>query len=351
MLPAAIDRAIWLAARPAANSAAPIVAALDLDAEAALDPTALPPPVPERRDDAATWIDYPRGVAWALARAGHPPAALDAVFGGDLPIGAGVSSSAAVEVAFLVAWNETGGGVLDRATLTRLGRAAENGYLGVGSGPMDQYASLHGAAGELLLLDCRTLTHKSVPLPAGLAVLVFDSGTRRALADSSYNDRPRECAAALEILQRRQPETRTLRDVTAAQLGRWAGDLPPPLDRRARHVVEECERVLRGADALAAGDIDAFGRLIDSSHASSRDLFEVSTPELDLLAEAATATDGCYGARLSGAGFGGCVTALVAADRAPAVAESVASGFAARFTRRPDGFCCAVAGGAEHWRR
>ena len=350
VLPGAIDRAVWLAARPARDEAAATVVAIDLDDEATLDPAAIPPPVTERPAPKAEWVDYPRGVAWALTRAGHPPPGLDVVFAGDVPMGGGVSSSAAVEVAFLTAWNELAGSPLDGVTLARLGRQSENGYLGVASGLMDQYASLHGRAGHLLLLDCRRLEHREVPLPPGLAVVVFDSGVSRALAGSSYNDRPRECAEALEVLRRRLPDARTLRDVSLEDLDRWEDDLAPPLDRRARHVVEECARVLRGAEALTAGDVAACGRLIDGSHASSRDLFEVSVPELDRLAAAASAADGCYGARLSGAGFGGCAVALVEQDAVTAVVEAVRDAFHDRFGRRPEWFECSIADGAQCWR-
>lgn len=349
VLPGAIDRAVWLAVRRAPDRSGATLAAIDLGAEAVLDPSAIPPPVAQRPAPAAGWIDYPRGVAWALTRAGHPPPAIDAVFASDVPIGAGVSSSAAVEVAFLLAWDAFAGNGLDTVTMARLGRQTENAYLGVASGPMDQYASLHGAAGHLLLLDCRHLTHREVPMPAGLAILVIDSGVRRALADSSYNDRPRECAAALAVLRRRLPHAQTLRDVSREELERWSGDLEPVLLRRARHVIEECDRVRRGAEALAAGDLATCGRLIDASHASSRDLFEVSIPELDCLAAAASAAGGCHGARVSGAGFGGCVTALVDEPAAAAVADAVGAAFAERFERRPASFVCAIADGARRW--
>lgn len=349
VLPGAIDRAVWLAARPAETGTG-ILVALDLNDEKPLQPDRLPPSPNQRpAADSIGWIDYLRGVAWALAGAGCEVPALDGVFASDVPIGAGVSSSAAVEAAFLLAWNTAAELDLVRVELARLGRRAENGYLGVASGPMDQYASLHGVPSRLLLLDCRTLEHREVPLPEGLAILVLDSGVRRRLADSGYNDRGAEVAAALAALRAERPDIRTLRDVTPEALELLSGMLAPPLHRRARHVVEECHRVLAGAEALERGDLAAFGRLIDESHASSRDLYEVSTLELDSLAAVATGADGCHGARLSGGGFGGCVVALVDQGATEAVAKTVGETFETRFGRRPESFVCSIADGAKLW--
>ncbi|MDH3255575.1 MAG: galactokinase, partial [Acidobacteriota bacterium] len=292
------------------------------------------------------WLDLPRGVAWALAKRCGALPPLDVVFGSDLPMGAGLSSSAAVEVAFSMAWEAAAAIDLDGRERAKLGRAVENDYLGVGSGIMDQYASIHGRAGHLLLLDCRTLEHRHVPMPPGLAVLVADSGVRRALAASDYNDRPSECRQAAELLRRRLPQVRTLRDVTADDLERYGDVLTPPLMSRARHAVGECRRVREGAAALEGDDIEAFGAAMRASHESSRDLYQVSIPELDYLAKTAWSVPGCYGARLSGGGFGGCVTALVDEEAIGEVARRLEQAFEARFGRPCSSYASRFADGA-----
>ncbi len=353
VMPAAIDRAVWLAAAPGLGRRLRL-AAPDLDAAARLDLEQLPPPLRSRTGaGGADWADYPAGVAWALLEAGHRPAAMDAVYASDVPIGAGVSSSAAVEVAFLLAWQELARRAGDDgevfagdAAIPRLGQRAENGYLGVGSGIMDQFASLHGAAEQAIFLDCRDLTFEHVTLGSGLAFVVADSGVRRQLAASSYNDRPAECRQAVETLRRHLPGIRALRDVTAEDFERHRQRLPEVLRRRVRHVLEECQRVRDGAEALGRRDLDSFGRLVRRSHRSSRDLYEVTIAETDALAAAAWEVAGCYGARMMGGGFGGCVAALVDADASAAVAEAMAGAFEATFGRRPEIFSCRAAEGA-----
>ena len=318
--------------------------ALDRGSETELDPRNLPPPVPER-DGSADWADYPRGVAWALTELEPPP--IDAVFASDVPEGAGMSSSAAVEMAFLLAWSRLGGFSLEVSEGARIGRRCENGYVGVGSGVMDQFASLAGRQGHLVLLDCRDLSHRHVALPPGLGVVVADSGVRRRLAASGFNDRRDECGRAVEILRNEIPGLRALRDVPAERLDEITASLPAPLDRRVRHVVTECARVLRGAELLAAGDRSGFGRLVRESHESSRDLYEVTVPEVDALAEAAWGARGCLGARMLGGGFGGSVAALVELEAAESVARTMQEEFGTRFGRIPEVVSVEIADGAE----
>jgi galactokinase len=346
VLPGAIDRGLELAAAPRADRRLRL-AALDLDRWIDVDLDALPAPRVARPERRSEWFDVPVATAWACRQRGLEPCGLDVAFGGDLPIGAGVSSSAAVEVGLLLLWDRLGAWGLDRPTLAGIGREAENGYLDVGGGIMDQYASLHGRPGHLLLLDCRTVTHRELPLGDDLAVLVLDSGVRRRLADTGYNERRDDCRRALEILRASGLELATLRDLPAAGLDAACSLLPATLARRVRHVVEECARVTRAGELLTAGRAAEVGPLMCASHASSRDLYEVSIAELDLLAESAAAAPGCHGARLTGAGFGGCVTALVDATAADEVAAVVGERFAAVHDRRPPAFICRIAGGAE----
>ncbi|MEM7584861.1 MAG: galactokinase [Acidobacteriota bacterium] len=343
----AIDRAVWLAAAPAETELTRITG-LNVEDSAGLDLEHLPPPVDER-GAAAGWVDYPAGIAWALQEAGHRPTPIDAVYGGDVPMGAGVSSSAAVEMAFLLAWERMAGPRgfgLDGAARTTVGVRAENGYLGVQSGIMDQYSSLHGARDRLVFLDCRHLTHELLPLPPNARVLVADTGVRRRLVDLNYNDRRAQCQEALAVLQQHLPNATALRDVTPRDFELTSHHLPMELRRRARHAVEECQRTRSAAAALGHGDLAAFGALMRQSHLSSRDLYEVSIPELDVLAASAWGAEGCHGARLTGAGFGGCVTVLCDAAAVDAVKQAMADAFEGAFDRRPEVFECAVADGA-----
>ncbi|MBI4613039.1 MAG: galactokinase, partial [Planctomycetes bacterium] len=253
---------------------------------------------------------------------------LDAALASDVPIGAGLSSSAAVSVAFVLAWNELASLGLPAIDLARVCQGAENEYAGVSCGLMDPFAVLFGREGSALLLDCRTLEWEPVPLPSGTVVAIADSGVRRELAGSSYNARRRECEEAVRNLAARKPGVQSLRDVSPADVERNAGALPEPLLSRARHVAGEIERV-RDASARR-GDAAAFGRAMTASHASLRDLYEVSSLELDALVSAALAISGCHGARLTGAGFGGCAVALVQESGAMKFKEELAREYARR---------------------
>ncbi len=330
VMPGAIDRAVWVAAAPARQRRWTALA-LDFEAEASVDLDALAPPSGSPR-----FIDVPAAVAWALEEAGHAPSGLDAVYAGDLPMGAGVSSSAAVEVAFLLAFERLSGLDLTSAVArARLCRRAENGYLGVQSGLMDPFASLAGREDHLLLLDCRDERAELLPLPAGTRYLIAHSGVSRRLADSGFNDRRAECAAALEILRRHRPALAALRDLERDEWQLLSHHLPPELRRRTLHAVEECARVGAGAEALRRGDLESFARLVRLSHLSSRDLYEVSIPELDVLAAAAWEVEGCWGARLAGGGFGGAVNVLAAPGAVDAVAAAMRHAFTRHFGREP----------------
>jgi galactokinase len=235
-----------------------------------------------------TWRDYVRGVVELL----QPEHGASLRIRSTVPRGAGLSSSAALEVAVGRALSDLPG-----EELALLAQRAENGFVGVQSGIMDQFAVTLAQAGHALLLDCRDLSYRHIPIPDGVAIVVCDSHVRRRLADSGYNERRAACEAAAAQLG-----LSSLRDATLEQVQ----DLP-----RARHVVSENERTLRGAAALEAGDCVTFGNLMNASHASLRDDYEVVPPALDELAAATRAVDGCYGSRITGAGFGGCTVSLV----------------------------------------
>ena len=330
VLPAATEQAVWLAAARWTRATVSLTA-LDFDDEQIdFSSTCVSG---RESETAVTWSDYPRGVAWALQGAGHSIAPIEAVYAGNVPVGSGLSSSAAVEVAFLAAWNQMGQLDLDGLAIARLGQQAENGYIGLASGIMDQFAAVHGAESHLVLLDCRRLAHELISFPEQCTILVADSGIRRALAASEYNVRRSQCEEAVSILRAHLPGIRSLRDVAPEDFERLAHYLPIVLRKRAQHVVEECQRVLEGARFLREGDVESFGAQIRRSHISARDLYEVSIPELDLLAATAWQTEGCYGARLTGAGFGGCVVALVEAAAVAGVERALKQAYRTGFSR------------------
>jgi len=293
VLPLAIDRTLSVAAAPREGEVRAV--ALDCGEEDAFALEGFAPA------PGGGWRNYVRGVAWALAGAGHRLRALDLAFTGDVPIGAGLSSSAALEVALAAAFAAAGDFPLAGRELALLAQRAENEFAGVQCGIMDQLAAVFGREGHALLIDCRSLEVEPLPLALGdVAIVVVDSAVRRTLGESAYNERRRQCAEAATALG-----VTALRDATAETLEARRAGLTETLYRRARHVVTEEARVAAAVGALRRGDLAALGRLLCESHASLRGDFEVSCPETDLLVELAMGTEGVLGARLTGAGFGG----------------------------------------------
>jgi galactokinase len=272
------------------------------------------------------WTAYPAGVAWALGQAGVEVGGADLVVDGDVPAGAGLSSSAALECATATALADLEGAGLDRVTLAGLARRAENEVVGVPSGAMDQMVSMLGRAGHALFLDTRSLDTEQVPLPleaAGLRLVVIDTRAGHRLVDGAYADRRAACEAAAATLG-----VPALRDATPEQVEAAADALGEEGLRRARHVVTENARVLEAVRLLRAGELERLGPLLAASHASLRDDYEVSSPELDAAVEAAVAA-GAVGARMTGAGFGGSALALARADLVGRIDERVRAAFAA----------------------
>jgi len=323
VLPCAVERRVAVAASRGGNE----LYSADFD-EAR--------PMTKSRD--SSWADYPRGVAWAIGEAGYKSGAFRAAFAGDVPQGAGLSSSAAIEAATALALDALFGLGVDRKDLAVLCQRAENEFVGVNSGIMDQYASLLCEKGAALLVDCRSLEARSVPLDlrsAGLALLVCDTRVERGLADTGYNDRRAACERAARILGVEQ-----LRDAREEDLGRLSGE---ELER-ARHIVTENARVLEAVEALREEDFRELGSLMYASHASMRDDFEISTPELDLFVELAREA-GAPGARLTGAGFGGCAIALT--SDSDTLSRNVRQKFAGRGFEEPAFYEFRPASGAE----
>ena len=301
--------------------------------------------VGERR---GSWLDYVAGMAWALGEAGTGPTGFRGLLASDLPQGAGLSSSAAIEV--VAAWALSGGDrpPLDPMRLVHVVQRSENRYIGLNNGIMDQFASIFGEPGRALLLDCRSLEHRSVPLPLDeVALVACHSGSPRRLEASAYNERRSQCDAAVAAIAAFEPGVRSLRDVTPAMLDAVRDRMEPVAARRAGHIVNENERVMDTIAAFEAGDLDEVGRLFYASHASLRDLYEVSSPELDALVEIARATPGVFGARLTGAGFGGCTINLVRRDAVDAFREAVLRDYPARTGLVPRVFAVEASAGAR----
>jgi galactokinase len=314
VLPAAINLIVSLAAAPVEEEQFTI-ASLDLKQQVAFNFASLK----HKRDlydhPLPDWALYPAGVAWSLGEAGFEVKGMRAAFSSDIPIGAGLSSSAAVEVAFAVMWESLGGWSIDRMTMAKLCQKAENAYVGVASGLMDQFASTHGVEGHALYFDTRSLEWFPVPLPTRTSLVIADSGVRRTLAGSEYNDRRAACELAIKLLQKYKPEIHSLRDISPPEFAAYSEYLPEEVRKRAEHVVKEIHRVGTAVTALKKGESRAFGAMMFAGHASLKNLYEVSTLELDALVSIARDLPGCLGARLTGAGFGGCTINLVEEER------------------------------------
>jgi galactokinase len=293
------------------------------------------------------WFAYVAGVVWAFASQGLPVCGLDVVVDGDVPIGAGLSSSAALEMATARALCAATGTPWDPVRMAKLGQTAENRYVGMNCGIMDQFASAACEAGNALLLDCRSLETQAVPVPGGLAVVVMDTGARRTLAGSAYNERRASCERVVAEIARTKPAVTALRDVSANDLEAAKPGLDETDAKRASHVVAEIARPAALAAALGDGDLVKAGRLMKDSHVSLRDLYEVSCEELDLITGLARRQPSCYGARMTGAGFGGCGIALVDAGDVEAFCEEVLFGYKATFDLPAALYPCRPVAGAH----
>jgi galactokinase len=299
-----------------------------------------------RRSRRGGWFGYIAGVAWVMLGAGHRLVGADMAIAGDLPLGAGLSSSAALEIAVSRALADLAGLDWEPRPYARLAQRAEHEFAGVACGIMDQLSVAAARAQHALLIDCRSLDLRDVPIPSSARIVVFDSGMPRALAASAYNDRRAACERVVAAMHQRHSWVHALRDADDALLADVAAELDPVDVRRASHVIAENRRPLEMATAFAANDLGRAGRLMMHSHASLRDLYEVSSPELDALVDLAIEQPGCSGARLTGAGFGGCAIALVEAGSVERVLSSVEIGYEQRMGRTTTAFVCQASAGA-----
>ncbi len=316
VLPMAIDRAMWIALRPRSDRTVSTYS-LDMNESAEFDL--------DHFEKGSGWGEYLKGVAWALIDAGYTVRGWEGVVTGDIPIAAGLSSSAGWELAAARAFAAVAGLDWDASQMALLAQRAENKWVGVNCGIMDQMISATGQADHAVLIDCRTLELQAVPLPPNTVVVVLDTATRRGLVDSAYNERRSQCEAAARFFN-----VKALRDVSVEQFTTRADELDLLTRRRARHVITENDRTLRAVEAMQRGDPVELGQLMNASHVSLRDDFEVSSAELNVMVAAAQRHSECYGARMTGAGFGGCAVALVRADAARDFVHGVFDGLSRR---------------------
>ncbi len=333
VLPMAIEHAVWIALRPRRDQQV-LIHSLDYEQTVSFS-------VKGFRRGKKRWGEYIKGVARALQQQGYPLTGWEGVMCGNVPIGAGLSSSAATEMAAASAFAAAGEFEIPPREMALAGQWAENAWVGVHCGIMDQMVSAAAREGHALFLDCRTLETEDVPMPDGVAVVIMDTSTRRGLVGTAYNERRAQCEAAA-----RHFGVQALRDVSPEWLANGSAGLDEVTLRRARHVVTENERVLAAVQAMRQGDVARLGALFNASHASLRDDFEVTNDALNQIVESALAQPGCLGARMTGAGFGGCAVALVAQDQAEAFTASLKATYRATSGYEATTYVCTPAQGA-----
>jgi len=333
VLPMAIDREVRLALRARSDGKVRIFS-LDLEAESAFDLHSL--------TRGTGWIEYPKGIAYQLMKEGHVLQGFDAVMTGNVPRGAGLSSSAAVELAIARAFATVSNLQWDAARMARSAQKAENDWVGVNCGIMDQMASAACKEGYALFLDCRSLEIQHAPLPKGVSVVILDTSTRRGLVDSAYNERRSQCEEAARWFG-----VKALRDVSLDEFDEKKAGLSEVTMRRARHIVTENERVLEAVQVMKDGNIRRLGELFNASHNSLRDDFEVTNDALNMIVECAREQSGCFGARMTGAGFGGCAVALVDEKKAEAFTQAVSAVYRQRSGLEAGVYVCKASEGAS----
>lgn len=330
VLPITIDRAVYFALRRRADTAVRLHS-LNFEEEIRYALAERPEVSP------GEWASYVTGAVEELRQRGLVSAGFEGVIYGDVPLGGGLSSSAALEVATVVALQALFGFDLDGVEAARLCQQVEHRYAGVQCGIMDQFASRMGRTNQASLLDCRTLSHDDIPLSLGdINVVIVNSGMKRSLAGSKYNERRAECRQGVDFFRQFDPTVKALRDVSVDLLEKQQSGLPVNVGNRCRHVVMENQRVLDATTLLRNNEFVGFGALMQKSHASLRDLYEVSCPELDALVEIGLATDGVLGARMTGAGFGGCTVHLAEPWAISQLKERIQRLYPQRFNLEPD---------------
>jgi galactokinase len=321
VMPAALDLRTLSVLSPRSDTTANIYS-VNFDEQVSLDLQHLP------ARPHGHWSDYPTSVLWTLQQRGIRPRGFDLTLSGNVPLGSGLSSSASVEVAVAVAVLAHARVALTRPQIAKVCQFSENNFVGAQSGIMDPFTSCCGVENHALLIDCRSLEYEALPLPGEVLLVICNSMVKHSLAGGGeYNARRAEVQAGAKILQQHYPDIHTLRDVTEEQLRRCQSDMPDEVFHRCLHVVTEDERVLAAAAALRGGDFQQFGCIMHDAHVSMRDNYAASCMETDLLVELAARQPGCFGARITGGGFGGCTINLVAADHADNFVRNLRAGY------------------------
>jgi galactokinase len=338
VMPMALDLACFVLTAPNADRCLRAYSK-NLDQERSWPLEAVPSAQPAR-----DWGDYVLGVARELHSAGYPIAPANLLIWSTVPVGSGLSSSAAIEVA--VASALLAGRPIDPLELAKLCRRAENNFVGMPCGIMDQYIAVFGREGAAVKIDCRSLEHEIVQLPPEAEFIAINTMVKHELGSSAYRDRVAECAAAVEAIRRAHPQVQSLRDVSSAMLAPLEAQLPPVPARRARHVVTENERVEQFVQASAARDLRRMGQLLLASHRSLQHDYEVSCEELDFLVDTAVSLPGVYGARMTGGGFGGCAVLMAQPDEAVRIQAALSHAYQQRFGIAPEIYPCRPSAGA-----
>jgi len=343
VMPVAVDLYVWVAIAPRADSRLVVHSTnFNQRVEFALEDLSV--------HSEKAWSDYVRGVAYFLSRAELGLRGANLVLYGEVPMGAGLSSSAACEVGVGYSLEQISGIPVDLLRLAKIGQRAEHEFAGTRCGIMDQLVCCCASANSALFLDCRSLEYEAVPLFPDTSLVVCDSKVKHAHAAGGYNARRSDCESGARMLAAKIPGVRALRDVSLADLERWGRALPEVIYKRCRHVVAENARVLEAVSAMRDGDASLFGSLMYESHRSLREDFEVSCAELDLLVDLAAACEGVYGSRMTGGGFGGCTVSLVKKEWTASFVDRVSDGFEERAGSTPEIYVFNAAGGVEEVR-
>ena len=340
VMPAAIDFAT-LAGISRRSDGKIVIYSENYGKERVLDVAALP------KEPTQHWSDYPLGVISILAGEGHKIPAFSLSLWGDVPLGSGLSSSAALEVSTMLAITSLLGVTYPGPVMAQLCKRVENEFVGAMSGIMDQFISANAAKDHALLLDCRDLSFKLAPIPPSIVLVIANTMVKHAVSGGEYTSRRSEVEEAAAVIARHRPEVRFLRDATMDDLARYGAEMSPNALKRARHVISENLRTVAAADALISHDLAELGRLMAEAHRSYSQDFEASCEECDAMVELAQGLPGLIGARLTGGGFGGCTVNLVDAGHAPAFAATLAERYATRIGIVPQIHICHASGGAR----
>ena len=340
VMPAAIDFGTLAAISPRSDGQV-VIRSENFDEQVSHPSEGLP------KNGGGHWSGYPLGVVKVLRDAGFAVPAFSLTIAGDVPVGAGLSSSASIEVATALAALRVAGGNPEREEIAKLCQRAENTYVGSSCGIMDQFIACRGAENHALLLDCRSLEYRLAPIPPSVSLVIANTMVKHSVAGGEYGIRRAEVEEGTAILRGHRPEIQLLRDATPQDLEQWGGEMPDNVMRRCRHIITENLRTVAAADALAAGQMRKLGDLMAAAHASYRDDFEASCEEADIMVEGAQHLPGLIGARLTGGGFGGCTVNLVHADLAEEFAARLHSEYRARTGIEAEIYRCHASAGAH----